>query len=194
MEIYAISGKMGSGKDYIMKKLFLPLLQEKEPKPTLFLAFADHIKVDACAKGGVSYDRVYGEKDEESRQILQKMGTEEGRNKYGENVWINAVWTWMQVHHQQSGIERFILTDVRFLNELNFVKEKGGKVFRVHSPHRTNKRLEAEANGDPTVLQKIKTHPSETDLDKYDDFDFVIFNDEGDDAQGQVEKIVNSFI
>ena len=52
MEIFGFSGKIGSGKNYVSEKLFLPLLPYKQ---TLVMALADHFKVDACSKDNLAY-------------------------------------------------------------------------------------------------------------------------------------------
>lgn len=183
MELYGFSGKMGTGKNYIAEKVFSPLLPKKN---TIVMAFADHFKVDACAKLRLDYDKVFGEKDDETREKLQKMGTEEGRAKYGKNIWIDVMDTWIRVH-QERGIERVIITDVRFLNEVEYVKSKGGKVFRIHAPKRNLERLSREAMGDAERIDALKKHVSETELDSYDDFDYIILNDPEYNAEEQLD-------
>ena len=48
------------------------------------MAFADHFKIDAINKENLKYENVFGEKDEYTRKQLQLIGTENGRDKYGE--------------------------------------------------------------------------------------------------------------
>ena len=185
MELYGFSGKIGSGKNYVSEKIFIPLLSNKQ---TLVMALADHFKVDACAKDGLDYDRVFVNKDEESRRILQLRGTEEGRNKYGDDVWIRTLETWMRVYFDR-GIRRVIVTDVRFENEAEWIKKIGGTLVRIVAPERTHARMAQEATS-PDAYDRIKNHVSETALDMYTKFDHVIQNDPQDDAVEQVKLIV----
>lgn len=178
-EIYAFSGKIGSGKNFIAEKVFSKYLHRKQ---TLVMALADDFKIDAIAKDGANRERVFGSnKDKETRRLLQHRGTEEGRDKYGENIWCNVLYEWMLMYNSR-GVERFIITDVRFPNEVNFIQEIGGKVIRVNSPNRTEDSINRESGGDDELAKLITSHPSETSLDSYDGFDFVINNDYGEDV------------
>ena len=91
-------------------------------KNTLVISFADHFKVDSINKNNLSFDKVFNNKDDQTRKQLQLIGTENGRNKYGENIWINIIDTWMKIYNQR-GIERFVITDLRFKNEYEYLKK-----------------------------------------------------------------------
>lgn len=52
----------------------------------------------------------------EIRCLLQRMGTEVGRNLFGENVWIDLV------RKKMHGLEKVVITDVRFENEAEFIQ------------------------------------------------------------------------
>lgn len=54
------------------------------------------------------------------RRILQLMGTEAMRGTFGENIWIKR----LELELYQSDRPTFIV-DVRFQNEVNYIKEKG---------------------------------------------------------------------
>jgi hypothetical protein len=64
----------------------------------------------------------------EIRRILQRMGTEVGRNILGENIWVDAV---LDTLDDQG---RYVFTDCRFKNEASAVVELGGQVWRVDRP------------------------------------------------------------
>lgn len=61
----------------------------------------------------------------EYRELLQRFGTEVGRAQFGENFWADRVKTQVR-----PGI-KYVITDVRFPNEVDTVHELGGKVFRI---------------------------------------------------------------
>lgn len=184
-EIYALSGKLGSGKNFIAENVLSPMLP---PRNSVFLSFADHFKVDAITKDGLSYDRVFHDKDEATRRALQIRGTEQGRNIYGEGIWIDTLITWMRIHHER-GVRRFFICDTRFRNECAELKRLGAVTVRVVAPGRNDQRLNIEAGGDQDRKDAIASHPSETDLD-LTIFDHVVYNDFGQDVFGQVRDLV----
>lgn len=88
------------------------------------------------------------------RLLMQLLGTEAGRNIIHPNLWVNTTMsTFMK------GKSKWIISDTRFLNEAEVLKEKGGIVVRVE---RDLARPENE-------------HISETSLDSYN-FDKHINN------------------
>lgn len=191
-EFYGFSGKIGSGKDFLAGVLsqMLPY------KNTLFVAIADVMKIDGIVKDNLDRNKVYGQKDEHTRNKLQLRGTEEGRNKYGEDIWIRTIVEWIIVHASR-GIRRFFITDIRFSNEMQFFLRLG-YVFRIISPQRTSDRLDQEV-----LLQGItKEHPdfekrklslashtSETALDNFtsDSLKFILIDN--DPKQNSIEKL-----
>jgi len=127
-ELFGFAGKKGSGKNYIAQELFLPFLVTK---PTLIMAFADHFKVDTIINYSLLNEDVFGDnKSEVVRKLLQQAGHEQGRLKRGEDIWIRILNEWMLAYHHR-GIQRFIITDVRYENEIEWIKEQGGYVFYI---------------------------------------------------------------
>lgn len=109
------------------------------------------------------------------RWLLQVIGTESMREIVGENVWVNALfsdytakyfpssWPPAQTNLEYSrnqGYPDWIITDVRFPNELKAIKDRGGITIRLNRNVRQS---------------GLDTHPSETALDKAK-FDYVIDN------------------
>jgi len=172
MEIYGFSGKQGVGKGYVADK-FLELLPSK---PTVFINFADQLKIETCIKKELTFERTFVKKDDESRRIMQLCGTEYGRDKFGEDIWIKYIDLWITLH-QSRGITRFIITDVRFPNEVEYIRNKGGKVFRILAPIRNKLAIKKETEGDIEKMYQISHHISETCLDTYRKFDAYIDND-----------------
>lgn len=80
----------------------------------------------------------------EIRQLLQRFGTEVGRELYGENFWVERV-----ISQVKPG-ERVVITDVRFQNEEKAVHDAGGRVFRIVRPG----------------VGAANTHASELEIDK----------------------------
>lgn len=98
-------------------------------------------------------------KNPEVRRLLQVMGTEAGRQVLGDNIWVDTVLN-------RVGGRDVVITDCRFPNEAQAVKDRGGFVVRV-------RRAGVEA---------VNAHPSETSLDDWS-FDMIV------DNSGPIETI-----
>lgn len=179
--IISVSGKLGVGKNWYISNVIIPVLEKISKKRYIEISFADQIKINAMTKNNISYHDVYEEKSQESRQLLQKEGTDIGR-KSDVNIWVNYLSNWITVHNKRN-IEFFIISDTRFMNEYNFVKTNCGITIKINAPIRNYKRLMQESNGDLNVLEKIKNHRSECDLDNLinEQFDLVIDNEKDND-------------
>lgn len=181
MEIIGISGKIGVGKDYIAN-LLNNLLPKKN---TLFINFADHLKIDVCTKHNIDYKDVFHKKTNKSRKVLQET-SEQIKENYDSFIWINALHNWMKIHNERN-IQRFIIADVRFKREVAFIQNLGGKVIRIEAPKRNFIKL-TEEDAD----NKIKTHISEIELDFFKDFDYIINNDFNDNLEQELKTIVKA--
>jgi hypothetical protein len=96
--------------------------------------FADVIDV----KGWDGYKET--EFGPEMRRILQRMGTEVGREMISDSIWVDEL-------SKMSG--RIVVTDMRFPNEYDKIKSLGGKTWRVHregvkpaNPHKSEIALD----------------------------------------------------
>lgn len=97
------------------------------------------------------------------RELLQKVGTEAMRNQIHTDVWVRALfaefisttWTWSHELSKPVPDEpRWLITDVRFENEADAIKERGGLMIRIfRNPDGPNTSTDL--------------HPSETALDDY---------------------------
>jgi hypothetical protein len=97
------------------------------------------------------------------RDFLQKLGTEGLRTGLHENTWVNALMAdyigMYDMDTDRTTYPNWIITDTRFSNEAQAIKDAGGIVIRVDRPG----------------VSAINAHPSETGLDKWD-FDHKIMN------------------
>jgi hypothetical protein len=100
------------------------------------------------------------------RDLLQKLGTEGMRIGLHTNTWVNALFADYKLieygDDEQGHYPNWIVTDTRFINEAEAIKEKGGIIIRVERPG----------------VEPINAHPSETGLDHWK-FDYKIANVSG---------------
>ena len=120
------------------------------------------------------------------RLLLQHIGTELFRNQIIDGIWVNALMSEYKPKEELVGTTpeniqwgevypNWIITDTRFPNELQAVKDKGGINIRVNRP----KERELILRNATSIIDTRKTlepeHKSETALDNAT-FDYVILN------------------
>lgn len=180
IKVIGLSGKAGSGKDYIATRIVTPKYGYQP------FSLAWHIKTGIIGKGRATYEEVFITKPPHVRHLLQQDGTEHGRNVYGYDIWLDTAFAWMRLIYEQWGIARFVVPDVRFPNEVEYIKQHGGKVIRVIAPQRVQRS--------PLTLE-ARLHESETALDEYplDNYDGLLYNDIGqeDTLVTRTEELFN---
>jgi hypothetical protein len=203
MIVLGISGKMGVGKNYVSEKYIIPLLItefERLGKKVIpyFFSFGSCIKAELYSRDSTkfTYDNLFNDKPGWVRQSLQEYGTKVGREGISSDVWIRQIELWMKIQingiqkipNHQEFIPLFILQDLRFTNELEFVRSfPNSLIIRVEAPHRNQERCKKE-NGN------YGTHISETDLDN-SVFPFYFFNDiDGGKPHIQAKEIIEKYM
>ena len=174
---------------------------EKRYEPYIdSFAFADPIKKFLIEALGVSEEHLYGNDQMKNsptkyswnrmpkwiqekfgiyagsisaRQIMQIFGTEVCREIWGQDVWINA----MRRRIDKSQAAWILVTDCRFQDEIDAIKEMNGKVWKINGPQR----------GDD--FAKIDNHSSEKVMDFTTNFDYTIYNGLEDNPASLNQKI-----
>lgn len=95
------------------------------------------------------------------REALQYVGTDLFRNSFPQ-IWVDALF----LNYNPS--KKWIITDVRFKNEAEKIRNLGGKLLNIKRKN-----------------DNTDTHPSETELDDYD-WDYVIENN------GGIQDLINN--
>lgn len=116
--VIGIAGKARSGKDTLADHISTILGSDAARA-----AFADPVKDMLRAIGVHDIDK-YKEVEHPvlratSRRMMQTLGTEWGRDTLGEDTWINLT------REKGLGKKFLIVSDVRFENEADFVRENG---------------------------------------------------------------------
>lgn len=99
-------------------------------------------------------------------KLLQWWGTEYRRNNFGENYWVDKLFASIPANTDIA-----LISDVRFLNEADGIKQRGGYTVNVQ-------RLR-EDGSQYFSTDRPSDHPSETMLDNYN-WDYYIKSKEGD--------------
>ncbi len=163
--IYAISGKIGSGKTTLAELLKENLISKG--RKVEIVNFADKLKEICFLLTGY-----YGKTQEEKNiyieeygftvgEALQLIGTNAMRNNYHKDVWVISTFKNMKPDTD------YIIADCRFKNEADFCNKNNAKLIRI--------------DGDPADTRKSSkrdlNHPSETDLDDYHNWGYYFYND-----------------
>jgi hypothetical protein len=98
---------------------------------------------------------------EEFVAVMQRMGTDVGRNLLGQDIWVDALMRRIDAAPPEA---RFAIADTRFPNEADAVKARDGMVIRIERPG--------------TGEGELGQHISETALAGYP-YDAVVQNDAG---------------
>jgi len=133
------------------------------------VSWADSLKTACRNIFFFSEEQLYGNKKEvvdprwgrTPRWILQQFGTEACRDNIDKDIWVKSAWLRVQEIWKDDPTRGIVIPDVRFPNEADFVKEKGGFLWRV------DRDIPDDENSD---------HPSETSLDTYERWDQILNN------------------
>jgi len=182
MKIIGFSGKAGSGKD-TAAKLVTEALEEYGNRVTK-LSFADPLKAVCALMFGWDYDRLLNDYDYKEgdtlddgspdpacemlgmtrRVVMQKVGTECFREGLHQEAWIIA----LKLAIQRGEYDEFdygLLTDCRFINELQFVKDLNGKLILI------------QRTGERSTLTASTEHKSETEWETWNEWDSIVENE-----------------
>lgn len=214
-KIIGICGLAGSGKDTVADMICKKYENWKE------MAFADALKDAVSVLFGWDRNMVYGKdgnlrkKREEvdkfwakelgidnftPRVALQMIGTDVFRNHFNDKFWLICLKKKIK-----DNIGHTVITDVRFPNEMEMIREMGGQIIQVIRGELPQWYKEAEEinikmkelpylNKNLLIEQSSKLsdiHPSEYSLAGLIDADYVIHNDGSlSDLEKSVEKMM----
>jgi len=171
--VIGLSGAAGSGKDYVAKEYFFKKLGFHN------ISLAWHFKIQCISHGDATYEEVFDTKPPRVRRLLQILGTEQGREVWGEDIWVNTMFAWMTLYHKDWGINKFVIPDVRFPNELRAIQKLGGKVYRVIGDRQGN------------LTDEAWLHSSENSLtDDMNIYNGFINNSQGSNLEEQINFIL----
>jgi len=157
----ALSGKAGSGKTALAKRLAADFGFQH-------MSFARRLKEELAELLDVS---MFDFEDDKTRwrALMQEWGS--ARRYQSEGYWIRK----LLVRVPEDRSKRIVVDDLRYQNEARVLKREGFVLVRltVALDEGMDYLLEGGMLGD--VARVAASHPSETDLDSYRDFDVSIY-------------------
>ena len=175
--IYLLSGKARNGKDTIAG--FLKKFYEADGKKVIYSRAGKYIRYYAIEMTG--WD---GSEETKPRDLLQELGTEVIRNKLNKKE--------MFIQRQLDDIEIYtyfydaiIVPDIRLPREIDSVKEKFDNVVTIE----VNR-----INFDSSLTGNQKKHITETAMDNYKDFDYIVTNDTLEKLEEDIYKIYREVV
>lgn len=179
-KIISVSGAIGAGKDFIMNRLQNRLIQQhRYTMSTVRCRFADSLNEAVAPILGISgkelQDRSLKEEKRfvfganrsgisskwSSRDVQKRVG-QLLRGNLGEDVFINAL---DRKYSNPSSI--LLISDLRYQNELEWVRKQGGKVVYIHNEKAAQAQKERESIPDD------KHYPPESELLQWDFYNKV---------------------
>ena len=157
-KIFIISGKARSGKNEISKIIE----KSYSNKKCITISFGYYIK--DYAKRISDWD---GSEETKPRELLQHLGIELVRNKIDKRLFIDRILQDIEIFSYFYDI--IVISDVRLLDEITILKE--------NYPDSTSIRV-VRNNYENNLTEEQKNHLTETDLDNFNDFDYIVNNDD----------------
>lgn len=194
IQLWGITGKKRSGKDTVAELLINKYNFQR-------YSFADPIKKAAMEMFGFSHEQMWGSAEEKEtvdsrwnispRRMLQLLGTElfqydihkylnEGEFNVGRAVWVYRFKLWFEEekekHIKENKDFKIVISDVRFIHEVEAIRNLGGQILEVSRPS----------------ISSVDTHASENELDSIiPDFKFMN-NGTIDDLYLKIDEYINS--
>lgn len=152
--IYVLSGKAKSGKNTVAD-----IISEYCKDKSIQISFAYYLK--DYVKNITKWD---GSEEDKPRDLLQSIGIDLVK-KINPNLLINRVCDDIKVYSYFYDV--IIVTDARLVDEIETLKSN----FKCVTIRVNNLK-------DNNLTENQKNHITETDLDNYDKFDYVVDNNE----------------
>lgn len=140
-----IVGQMGTGKTTIAEKLS----QEY-----------GHVQVALATSVKEVERKLWGFQEKKNRTRLQQIGCK--MREIDKDVWIKSIMNKIQVLEGLYGFNRFVIDDVRFLNEFYYFLDKGWAVIGLNTPIKIRRPRLEKAYG--KVTEKQLNDVSETEV------------------------------
>lgn len=148
--LIGLHGPTGVGKDTVCD-----IIRQISPLETRRLAFGDALKAAVKHAFGLSDEwlqdnrktKVHPYWNLTPREMFQRSGTEAFRNTFGEDFWVKRLEMQMDGDAHLYGM--FVVTDVRYKSEADWVRQRGGMLVHMSGPQRRDDVSHAHSSNDP---------------------------------------------
>lgn|SRR5574344_969860 len=155
-KIYVISGKAGTGKDKIAT-----LITKNSNLKSITISYAFYLK--EYAKRVLGWD---GAEETKPREFLQQVGVELIKKNIDDKLLLRRVIEDIKVYSYFYDI--IIIDDARFKEEITSIKTNFNNVTSINVKSTSNRNK---------LTEEQQRHLTETSLDDFNDYDYVIEND-----------------
>lgn len=157
VKLVAISGKAGSGKSLLANALMTRCGYSKFSFAAPIYAMLNVLPYLHHIHGGM--DRIQKEEKisfygKSPRELLQTLGTEWGRNLVHPDVWIRIMEN--SLVHEYNHNRKYVIDDLRFPNEVEWVRATGGLVVRIHRGHEVQVVKHVSEYGFPLLEDDVR--------------------------------------
>lgn len=169
VKIIILSGKARSGKNEVAD-IICNLYKDKKVKK---LSYAYYLK--QYVKNISNWN---GNEEDKPRDLLQSIGIDLIKNKIDSKLLIRRVLEDIEVYSYFYDI--IVITDARLIDEVEDIKNKYSNSISIR----------IKRNIDNNLTDNQKKHITETNLDNYDKFDYIIDNNDYNNLEKEVNKIL----
>ena len=171
-KIYVVGGKAKHGKDTF--SAFLKEVYENHNKKVIVTQLSKYIKYYAREMTGWDLSE-----ETKPREFLQQLGTTVIRQKLKkDDLFINRMIDDIEIFSYF--YDAIIISDVRLKKEIIDLKKAYPNIISIHIDR---------PNFDNGLTEEQKKHPTEIDLDDFNEFDIEVVNTTLDDLKETAEKI-----
>lgn len=172
MKIFLLAGKARSGKGEVanvIKKYY-----DYKGQKTVITEFSKYLKV--FAKEMTDWD---GLCEPKPRKFLQDMGSFIRKNLHMPSLFIDRMKEDIKIY--EKFFDNIVISDVRFPNELEEIKKCYKEVYTFFI-------INEHGNYDLTIEES--KHETEHAFDEYNEFDYMIVNDEKEILEQKMKEIL----
>lgn len=176
MKVFLIAGKARSGKHSVaqsIKKHYNTLGQK-----TVITEYSKYIKLFAREMT----DWEFG-KEPKPRKFLQDMGTFIRKNMDQPDFFMNRMLEDLKIY--EKFFDNVIIADIRFPTEIEKIKTTYNNSYSIYI---------INEHGNYDLTSEESKHDTEHALDKYDDFDFIIVNDDIKKLDQKIQELLGDII
>jgi len=172
MKIFLLAGKARSGKGSIAK--LIKKYYDEQKQKTVITEYSKYLKL--FAKEMTDWN---GSNETKPRKFLQDMGVFVRRNLKNEDFLLKRMKEDLEIY--EKFFDNCIISDIRYPKEITEIVQNYQNVTTIFI---------INEHGNYDLTKEEADHESEHALDNYHDFDFIIVNDDPEQLEMKITKIL----